>query len=62
MHASDEDTGKDKEIMLSMIIDECKVDDQLWMETGIDADDLKRAIERLNLATDPEFRDIAQSY
>ncbi len=60
MHASDEDTGK--EIMLSMIIDECKGEDQLWLETGIDGDDLKRAIERLNLATDPEFRDIAQSY
>ena len=39
MHASDEDTGK--EIMLSMIIDECKGEDQLWLETGIDGDDLK---------------------
>mmetsp|Transcript_40669 Transcript_40669/g.62020 ORF Transcript_40669/g.62020 Transcript_40669/m.62020 type:complete len:111 (+) Transcript_40669:581-913(+) len=45
-----------QELMILMLVEQCRSIDIMWMKTGIDQADLEEAISEHKLHDDPEFR------
>ena len=48
------------EMMMMAMVEQCRAQDQLFEETGIEEEQLLYSIEQLKLERDPEFVKIAQ--
>ena len=48
------------EMMMTALVEQCRAQDQLFKETGVEEEQLLYTIDQLKLERDPEFAKIAQ--
>jgi len=45
-----------------MLVEQCRSSDKMWLELGIDQEEMEEAIMRHKLNEDPQFRKTMQEY